>query len=140
MKNPGFWQHILHTPLVLPILFLAGAYLLSTLLSVIPGISLWGSYNRLQGTFTFFSYLVLFFSTLGMMRKEEQLNRLWIMIILTSLPVSFYGLLQHFRLDPIPWGREGSECSFEGRFHPGESNLFWGLSHHGAAHHPGSNY
>jgi hypothetical protein len=43
MKNPGFWQPILHTPLVLPILFLAGAYLLSTLLSVIPRISLWGS-------------------------------------------------------------------------------------------------
>jgi tetratricopeptide (TPR) repeat protein len=106
MENPGFLQHVLHTPLVLPILFLAGSYLLSTLLSVIPRVSLWGSYNRLQGTFTFFSYLVFFFSTLGLMRKENQLDHLWNVLILASLPISLYGLLQHFHMDPIPWGGE----------------------------------
>ena len=40
------------TPLVLPTLFMVVVYLVSTALSVTPWVSLFGSYSRLQGTFT----------------------------------------------------------------------------------------
>jgi len=99
----GLWQRISHTPFVLPTILLIGAYILSTLLSVAPHISLWGSYVRLQGTYTTFSYIIIFFLMLGTMRYREQVDRLCSTIILTSLPISLYGILQHFNLDSLPW-------------------------------------
>ena len=101
--GPGLWQRLNAVPLVVPTILLVGAYLLSTLLSVAPGISLWGSYMRLQGTYTTLSYIVVFFLMLGTMRRREQVDRLCSTIILTSLPIALYGILQHYQLDSLPW-------------------------------------
>jgi len=103
VQGPNLWQRFSGIPLVLPTILLVGAYLISTLLSVAPRISLWGSYMRLQGTYTTFSYIVIFFLMLGTMRRREQMDRLCSTIILTSLPISLYGILQHYRLDSLPW-------------------------------------
>ncbi len=97
---PRFWQR----PLVLPVLSLLAAYLLSTAFSVTPRQSFWGSYQRLQGTFTMVSYIILFFLTLNALNHEAQWRRLQYTIILISLPIALYGIMQHFRLDPLPWG------------------------------------
>jgi tetratricopeptide (TPR) repeat protein/O-antigen ligase len=102
-SEPSLWQRIRSTPLVLPTILLIAAYVLSTVLSVAPRISLWGSYVRLQGTYTTFSYVVVFFLMLGTMRRQDQVDRLTTVIILTSLPVSLYGILQHYGLDSLPW-------------------------------------
>ena len=101
--RPGLWTRIRKTPLVLPTLLLVLAYLISTLFSLAPRISWWGSYQRLQGTYTTLSYIVIFFLVLGHLRRREQLDRLIHVIILTSLPVSIYGIVQHAGLDPLPW-------------------------------------
>jgi len=98
------WQRLRATPLVLPTLFLVMAYLISTVFSLAPRISWWGSYQRLQGTYTTLSYIVIFFLVLGHLRRREQLDRLIHVVILTSLPISIYGIVQHFGLDPLPWG------------------------------------
>ena len=89
--------------MVLPTLILAAVYILSTIASVAPGLSLWGSYQRLQGTYTTLSYMVIFFLTLGILRTREQLDRLITTMILTSLPIALYGIVQHYGLDPLPW-------------------------------------
>ena len=91
-------------PMVLPVLVLAGIYLLSTFLSVTPRQSFWGSYQRLQGTFTMFSYMTFFFVALDSLRTEAQWRRLQYAVILTSLPIALYGVLQKAQLDPLPWG------------------------------------
>jgi hypothetical protein len=44
-----FWGRVSQTPLVLPTLALVAVYILSTLFSITPRVSLWGSYQRLQG-------------------------------------------------------------------------------------------
>ncbi len=93
----------LSTPLVLPTLLLVVAYLVSTVLSVAPRISLWGSYVRLQGTYTTLSYILIFFLVLVTLRRQEQIDRLVSTAILTSVPVSLYGVLQHYGLDSLPW-------------------------------------
>jgi tetratricopeptide (TPR) repeat protein len=99
------WRATLSSiPLLLPVMALAIAFLISTIFSVTPRISLWGSYQRLQGTYTMFSYLVVFFSMIVNLRRKAQLHRIVTVIILSSLPVSLYGLLQRYQLDPIPWG------------------------------------
>ncbi len=102
-RGPTLWQRLSSVPLVLPTMLLVAAYLVSTVLSVVPRISLWGSYMRLQGTYTTFSYIVIFFLMLNTMRRQEQVDRLCNTIILTSLPISLYGILQHYNLDSLPW-------------------------------------
>jgi len=91
-------------PLVKPMAGLAFVYGIATLFSVAPRISFWGSYPRLQGFYTTAAYLILFAAIIGNLRKKEQVERLITTAILTSLPISLYGVLQHFGIDPVPWG------------------------------------
>ncbi len=100
----GFWSRIRSTPLVLPALILVVSYLLSTALSLVPRISFFGSYVRLQGTFTFLSYVLIFGVVLTHMRTLTQVNRLLHAVIITSLPIAIYGIIQNAGLDPLPWG------------------------------------
>ena len=94
----------LKIPLVAPALAMGLVYLLATIFSVTPAVSLWGSYQRLQGTYTTLSYLVIFAALAANLRRREQVERLITAIILVSLPVGLYGILQRFKLDPVPWG------------------------------------
>jgi tetratricopeptide (TPR) repeat protein len=92
------------TPLVLPTLIMVAIYMISTALSVAPRTSLLGSYQRLQGTYTTFAYIVIFLMIVQGMRTRAQLDRLINLIIINSLPIAIYGMLQHANLDPLPWG------------------------------------
>ncbi len=92
------------TPLALPTVFLALAYLISTAFSLVPRISFWGSYQRLQGTLTMLTYMVIFGMMLGHLRRPAQLHRLLYAVILTSVPISLYGIWQRLGQDPLPWG------------------------------------
>ncbi len=94
---------VVQTPLVLPTLFLILAYLISTAFSVMPRVSILGSYQRLQGTYSTFSYIVIFFLMLEGLRRREQIERFITIAILTSIPVSLYGVLQNLGYDPLPW-------------------------------------
>lgn len=94
---------LLKIPLVLPVAALVVVYLVATLFSVSPSTSLWGSYQRLQGTYSTFSYLVIFAAILGNLRRRAQVERFITTAIIASLPVSLYGVLQRYGLDPIPW-------------------------------------
>ena len=94
----------LRSALVLPTLILAVVYLLTTLTSITPYVSFFGSYQRLQGTYTTLSYIIVFFMILQGLRTRQQLDRLILTIILTSLPIALYGLIQRYKLDPLPWG------------------------------------
>ncbi len=97
------WPGFLRVPMVVPILVYALAYLISTLFTVTPDATLWGSYQRLQGTYTQYSYMLLAFLVIANLRTREQLERLVNFMLFTSLPVALYGILQAMRLDPLPW-------------------------------------
>lgn len=103
-RKESFFKSILNIPMLLPALALAVVYIISTIFSVSPRVSLFGSYQRLQGTYTTLSYLIVFATLLGNLRKREQIERLVTTIILASLPVSIYGILQKNLIDPVPWG------------------------------------
>jgi tetratricopeptide (TPR) repeat protein/O-antigen ligase len=96
-------------PLALPVAALLAVTLLSTLLSLTPRISFWGSYTRLQGTYTTLAYLVVFAAVAVNLRRKEQVERLVNTIIYASLPVSLYGVMQRLHLDPLPWGEDTSQ-------------------------------
>ncbi len=100
----GLWAWIKSTPLVLPALLLVLSYLISTALSLVPRISFFGSYVRLQGTLSFLSYIILFGAVLTHLRTRRQVNRILHAVIITSLPIAIYGVIQNRGLDPLPWG------------------------------------
>lgn len=102
--NTSLLKYLWNYPFIAPVIGTVIVYSISTVFSVTPSTSFFGSYQRLQGTYTTFSYLIIFFSIITNLRKREQVNRLITTIILASLPVSLYGLLQHYNIDPIPWG------------------------------------
>lgn len=108
-RNPGRFRFtnseaIWHKPFVMPVLALVVVYLLSTLFSVNTRISWAGSYQRLQGTYTTLAYIVIFALMAATIRSHEQVRRVVTVVIVTSIPVALYGLLQHFGHDPLPWG------------------------------------
>lgn len=110
LRNPNRDRRVTwRTPLVLPTLIIVVVYMISTALSIAPRTSLLGSYQRLQGTYTTFAYIVIFLMILQGMRTRAQLDRLITILIITSLPVAIYGLLQRLQLDPLPWGGDTTE-------------------------------
>jgi tetratricopeptide (TPR) repeat protein/O-antigen ligase len=95
---------IFRIPILFPVLLLVVVYVISSVLSIVPRTSFLGSYQRLQGTYTAFSYIVIFAALVGNMRRRDQVDRLITTIVLSSLPVALYGVLQRYGLDPVPWG------------------------------------
>ncbi|HEX2171242.1 MAG TPA: tetratricopeptide repeat protein [Dehalococcoidia bacterium] len=91
-------------PLALPTLALVIVTLIATVASVFPAVSFWGSYQRMQGTLTFLSYVTVFFLAATHLRSRAQVDRLISVILWASLPIALYGIIQHLRLDPLPWG------------------------------------
>jgi Na+-translocating ferredoxin:NAD+ oxidoreductase RnfA subunit len=65
------------TPLVLPALVTMGVYLITSIFSLVPYTSFVGSYQRLQGTYSLFGYLVIFFALLtsGFQHGQRHLRR-----------------------------------------------------------------
>lgn len=108
-SNGVGWKSWIRQPLILPAIALAAITILSTIFSVTPAISFWGSYPRLQGAYTTLSYLVIFSALVTHIKRKEQVDRLVGVIIVSSLPVSLYGVLQRYGLDPIPWGGDVSQ-------------------------------
>jgi O-antigen ligase/tetratricopeptide (TPR) repeat protein len=99
---PG-WLGILRVPMLIPILVYALVYLVSTIFTVTPFATIFGSYQRLQGTYSQYSYMLLALLVIANMRTRPQFERLINFMLLTSVPVALYGLLQANHLDPLPW-------------------------------------
>ncbi len=104
-QRPSFdWRNAWRTPLVAPVVALIVVYLLATALSLAPAITLFGSYQRMQGTFSTLSYVVLGLAVAANLRTRSQIERILTTVIVTSLPISLYGIMQRYLLDPLPWG------------------------------------
>jgi tetratricopeptide (TPR) repeat protein/O-antigen ligase len=87
---------------IVALLYLS-AQALSTATSVAPHVSFWGSYTRLQGLYTTAAYVVVFLTVLTFCRRQSQVERVIQACLLTSLPVSLYGIIQSFGTDPVSW-------------------------------------
>src|SRR4030042_2955018 len=59
-SNKSLVSYLWHFPMIAPVIGLVLVYSISTLFSVTLSIILLGSYQRLQGTYTTFSYLIIF--------------------------------------------------------------------------------
>ncbi len=101
LASVGKW--LVTVPMALPVMIYVAIFIFSTITSIVPHTSLWGSYQRLQGTYTNLSYIMLAILIVMHMRKPAQLERLISIVLVTGLMVSFYGVMQHSGYDPLPW-------------------------------------
>lgn len=99
----AFPRRFFKRPMVAFTLALAFIYLITTIFSIVPGISWWGSYQRLQGTYTLLSYVAFFLVLIFNIRERRQIERLISFVLLANIPVALYGILQHLQADPLPW-------------------------------------
>lgn len=90
-------------PLTIPAALLFLAYVLATLLSVSPIVSFFGSYQRLQGLYTLSAYLVIFFLAATLIKTRADVERAITIALVVSFPIAFYGIIQHYYVDPLPW-------------------------------------
>jgi hypothetical protein len=97
-------ESVWRQPFVLPVVALVVVYFVATLFSITPRVSWAGSYQRLQGTYTTLSYVIIGGVAASTIRSRVQIGRIVTAVIITSIPVAFYGLLQHLERDPLPWG------------------------------------
>ena len=98
------WRGWVRNPFFIPVVALVIAYLFSTVFSVAGFVSWFGSYQRLQGTYSFLAYVTVGGLAAATMRRPEQVRRLQHAVIITGLACSIYGIVQHYGLDPLPWG------------------------------------
>lgn len=101
-REPWRWRE---TPLPLAASLYVGASLLSTLLSVAPRQSLWGSYQRLDGLVTLLAQVTLFTAVAARLRTRAQWDRLVDVVVAASLPVCAYGIAQASGLETLSWTR-----------------------------------
>jgi tetratricopeptide (TPR) repeat protein len=100
----GNWRGFVKNPFIWAVGLVILAFVLATVFSVALFVSWFGSYQRLQGTYTFLTYVTIAVLTAATMRRPEQLRRFQHTVIVTSLAISIYGVIQHYNLDPLPWG------------------------------------
>ena len=58
----------------------------------------------MQGLYTTLSYIVIFFLAASTIRSKAQIDRAISVALVVSFPIAFYGIIQHYFLDPLPWG------------------------------------
>ena len=91
-------------PVVIAIVVYALVYLLSTVFTVTPRAFPFGSYQREQGFYSQLSYMML---GILLITNEAQMNRLInFPMLMASLPVALYGLLQAVKSTLCRRGRD----------------------------------
>jgi tetratricopeptide (TPR) repeat protein len=101
--GPSLWRRFAAIPLSVPALVYALVFLFTTATSVVPGTSFWGSYQRLQGTYTNLSYILLFVLIVATVRTRVQIERIITITMISGVTAAGYGVLQHLTIDPLPW-------------------------------------
>ena len=96
-------KNLLRSPMILPVLFLVGASSLATLSSINPQISLFGSWERPLGLQGMIGYAIVIWMILQGLRTRAQLERLMFALVLPSIPIALYSVMQRFDLDPVMW-------------------------------------
>jgi putative inorganic carbon (HCO3(-)) transporter len=90
-------------PLTLPIIGLGVAYLIATAASVNLQLSIWGPGDNPHGIVTLLCCLAFVLLIAGVLRTKEELDGFVNALLLGSVPVALYGILQYLGLDLLPW-------------------------------------
>ncbi len=97
------WTRLAANPLRWPAAALAVATLVSSAFSIHPPVSFWGGYDRLAGAYSTLSLMLTFLVAADVYRQADARWRWLTLLALAGSFTALYGLLQAFRLDPLPF-------------------------------------
>lgn len=101
-RNRRLAQYISDNPLIPAVLMYCGVYVIATITSIDPKLSLIGT-STLLGTVTILSLVIFFLMVSSAIRTYKTVDRLVTALLVGSVPVAIYGWLQYFGLDPLDW-------------------------------------
>jgi len=93
----------LRSPIFISFALFVIAYIVSVAISAAPYNSIWGNYDRLHGLYSSAAYWLIFILAALNLRTVTQVRRLINTVILVSIPVVAYAIIQKIGEDPIPW-------------------------------------
>lgn len=91
----------LRVPVIAAALGVLVVHGISTLLSLNPAESYWGHPGRALGLLTLLAYGAICAATIANLRTREQLRRLITALIVPSIPIVGYALVQRLRFEPL---------------------------------------
>lgn len=97
------------------------SFFISSLFSLYPAQSFWGSFLRQQGFYNFFNYLLFFVLLILNVENFKQIRRLIIAASVSASLAAIYGLVQYFSLDPFVWSESANGRIFSSL---GQPNFF----------------
>jgi len=98
-----------HTALDIPILAYIFIFIVSSIISINPIMSLFGTYKRFEGLTATLCYILIFYTTVNFITTQKRLYLLIIAIVAGATVSSIYGIAQHLGFDIFKWS------SFEAR-------------------------
>ena len=98
-----------HTAIDIPILAYIFIFIISSIISINPIMSLFGTYKRFEGLTATLCYILLFYTTVNFVTTKKRLYLLVIAIVAGATVSSVYGIAQHLGFDIFKWS------SFEAR-------------------------
>ncbi|MDR4508652.1 MAG: tetratricopeptide repeat protein [Candidatus Brocadiaceae bacterium] len=101
--------HFASTRLDISILSYLSVFVIATIVSINPLMSLFGTYKRFEGLTATACYIFLFYVTVNFINTKKRAYLLVIAIVVGAVASSFYGIAQHLGFDFFKWS------SFEAR-------------------------
>ncbi len=91
------------TALDIPILVYLVVFIISSILSINPVMSLLGTYKRFEGLSATVCYLLIFYATVNFVTTKKRLYLLIITLVAGATVASGYGIAQHLGFDLFKW-------------------------------------
>src|SRR3989304_9735444 len=98
-----------HTAIDISLLAFIFVFVISSIMSINPIMSLFGTYKRFEGLTATLCYILIFYATVNFVNTKKRLYWLIIAIIAGTTVSSSYGIAQHLGFDIFKWS------SFEAR-------------------------
>jgi putative inorganic carbon (HCO3(-)) transporter len=92
----------------IPLMVILLTFILSTIFSLDPRMSLWGYGHRADGLFSFIYLIIFFFIVATHFQDSKKIHWTIDWLIKASVIVCGYGILQHFGIDFIEWTSDKS--------------------------------
>jgi len=113
--SENLWAMIKRSPLQAAVLVLALIWVVSTVFSIMPEASFWGSLARKNGLSTLIAWVVLFFIVAQGVRNKSQLYRALVVLIVSAGIVSLFGILEFADPRLLAWlSRNGRISATDG--------------------------
>src|SRR3989304_6635028 len=103
LKTPALRLGLIHTAIDIPILAYIFIFIISSIISINPIMSLFGTYKRFEGLTAPLCYILIFYATVNFVTTKRWLYLLVIAIVAGATVSSIYGIAQHFGFDIFKW-------------------------------------